>query len=94
MLTLATNMPREVLISQLQSGLILLVLGMGTVFVFLVLLIYSTKAISSICRRITPAQASAPAPKKSTPAPAAKAAGNKDAEVAAAIAAAYQKNKN
>ena len=35
MLTLLTNMPRDVLIRQLQDGLVLLVLGMGFVFIFL-----------------------------------------------------------
>lgn len=97
MMTLLTNLPMDVLIDQLQGGLILLVLGMGTVFVFLVLLIYSTKLISHVCRRLSPAPA-APAAKKVSAAPARAAAPasavNKDAEVAAAIAAAWQKNRN
>ena len=40
MLGLLYNMPREELIAQLYDGLVLLVLGMGTVFVFLVLLTF------------------------------------------------------
>ena len=31
-------MPKDVLIAQLKDGLVLMVLGMGTVFVFLVIL--------------------------------------------------------
>lgn len=96
MLTLLTTVPltRPVLMEQLQGGLILLVLGMGTVFVFLTLLIYSTKLLSKICSRIAPAKpAAAAAPARSSASAAPKSA-NKDAEVAAAIAAAYQKSKN
>ena len=39
------NLPKELLTAQLMDGLVLLVLGMGTVFVFLVILIYATKLI-------------------------------------------------
>ena len=48
MLPLLTNMPKDVLIAQLKDGLVLLVLGMGTVFVFLVILIFATKLMSRI----------------------------------------------
>ena len=100
MLGLLYNMPREELIAQLYDGLVLLVLGMGTVFVFLVLLIYITKIMSKLCMR----NPNHPANSKSMPeaaAPAATAArtvaaapANDDAAVAAAIAAAYDKSRN
>lgn len=98
MLTLLTNMPRDVLIRQLQDGLVLLVLGMGFVFIFLAVLIFVTKLMSRICNRISPAKA-APQPRKMdaasttpiTQAPAANA-GARDAEIAVAIAAAYSKS--
>lgn len=97
MLTLLTNLPRDVLIRQLQDGLVLLVLGMGFVFIFLAILVFTTKWISKLCMKVAPAKQ--PEVKKA-PAQAAavagvKAAGGaKDAEIAAAIAAAYAKSKN
>ena len=53
------NLPKELLTAQLMDGLVLLVLGMGTVFVFLVILIYATKLMSKLCNRnqTAPAQA-------------------------------------
>lgn len=94
MLTLLTNLPRDVLINQLKDGVVLLFLGMGFVFVFLALLIYITKGISKVCSKISPA--SEPVAKKAptqTRAASAPSAGAKDSEVAAAIAAAYEKTK-
>ena len=76
-----------------DQGLVLLVLGMGTVFVFLTILIFTTKLLSKVCARIAPAKPAAPAQKKSTAAPQASGV-NKDAEVAAAIAAAYARSGN
>lgn len=94
MLTLLTNMPRDVLITQLQDGLILLVLGLGTVFVFLTVLIGATTLMSKVCAKIAPQKvASATASKRSSTA-APQNSGAKDAEVAVAIAAAYNKSKN
>ncbi len=94
MLSLLTNMPMEDLIYQLEQGGILMILGMGTVFVFLAVLIYTTKGISALCKKFVPAETSAP---KTTTAPKAtsNSSANKDGEIAAAIAAAYSKsNKN
>ena len=48
MLALLTNLPREILVQQIKDGLILLLLGMGTVFIFLILLVYITKLMSKI----------------------------------------------
>ena len=100
MLTLLTNMPREELIAQLYDGLVLMVLGMGTVFVFLVILIYASKLMSRICMNLDknhPAKA-ASAPQAKTAAPVqqktASAPATDDASVAAAIAAAWDKSKN
>ena len=86
------TLPKELLTAQLMDGLVLLVLGMGTVFVFLVILIYATKLMSKLCNRnqTAPAQAvsSAPAVQRTAPAPA-----QDDAAIAAAIAAAYDKSR-
>ncbi len=100
MLGLLYNMPREELIAQLYDGLVLLVLGMGTVFVFLVLLIFATKIMSKLCM----GNANHPANAKAKPEAAASAASaaktmaaapaGDDAAVAAAIAAAYDKSRN
>lgn len=96
MLTLLTNLPRDVLIRQLQDGLVLLVLGMGFVFIFLAILVFTTKWISKLCMKVAPAKQpevkKAPAQAAATGVKA--ASGAKDAEIAAAIAAAYAKSKN
>ena len=100
MLTLLTNMPKDVLIAQLKDGLVLLVLGMGTVFIFLVILIYASKLMSKIVRGIEknhPANAPVEAAAPKAPAVQQKAApiqSGDDAAVAAAIAAAYDRSKN
>ncbi len=95
MLSLLTNLPREVLIQQIYDGLVLLVLGMGTVFVFLVILIYATKLMSKICMKFDK-PAAQPVKKTSQSAPSAKpavSARSNDAAIAAAIAAAYDKDR-
>ena len=99
MLTLLTNMPREELIAQLYDGLVLMVLGMGTVFVFLVILIYASKLMSKICMSLDKNRPSstADAPQAKTAAPVQQkvaAPATDDAAVAAAIAAAWDKSKN
>ena len=93
MLSLLANLPKEVLVKQIQDGLVLLVLGMGTVFVFLTILIFTTKLLSKVCARCAPAKPATPATKKSTAAPQ-NSGVNKDAEIAAAIAAAYARSNN
>lgn len=52
MLALLENLPKETLSLQLGYGAVLMVLGMFTVFVFLIVLIYCTKLMSVICRAI------------------------------------------
>lgn len=94
MLSLLTNLPREILVQQIKDGLILLVLGMGTVFIFLILLVYITKLMSRICAKLEP-ETTAPAAEKK-PSAAARpnvVAKSNDAAVAAAIAAAYDKER-
>jgi len=85
-----SQLPADVLTTQLSNGLLLLVLGMGTVFLFLTILVFVTKCMSSIVRKIearkpvaAPAAAPAAAP---VSAPAA------ESEVAAAIVAALAKS--
>lgn len=80
------------LVQQLQSGLILTVLGMGTVVLFLTLLIFTTKLISKLCLKIAPAKA--PVAKAAVQSSPAATAATKDAEIAAAIATAYKKHNN
>ena len=69
---------------QIGNGLILMVLGMGIVFLFLTILVFSTKMISKIVSKIEkkePAQ---------TPA---EVKNNSESEVAAAIAVAFAESK-
>jgi oxaloacetate decarboxylase gamma subunit len=85
-----TQFPKEQLATNLQNGLILLLLGMGTVFVFLTLLVFVTKGMSAIVRKIAPAETkSVASPVETIVAP---KAGN-DTEIAAAICAAYVQSK-
>ena len=64
MLALLVNLPKETLTSQLGFGAVLMLLGMATVFLFLVVLIFCTKAMSSIIgkrAKNVPAEAKKPA---------------------------------
>ncbi len=89
MLALLVNLPKDQLIQQIKDGGVLMLLGMCTVFFFLVILIYATKLMSKIVGRIKPAPA--PVAKKPAESVAQKAANN-DAMAAAAIAAAWDKS--
>ena len=100
MLTMLTNMPKDVLVQQIKDGLVLLVLGMGTVFIFLVILIFASKMMSKIIMNMegnrqekkpaaAPVQAAVQVQQKAAPAPQ-----GDDAAVAAAIAAAYDRSRN
>ncbi len=86
------QLPRELLLEQVNNGLILLVIGMGTVFLFLTLLVFTTKFMSRIITRYFPEKVStAPARRAAAPASAAdRAEGN---EIAAAIAAAVARSR-
>jgi len=84
------QLPRELLMEQVNNGLILLVIGMGTVFLFLTLLVFTTKFMSGIITRYFPEKISvAPARKAAAPS-SGKAQGN---EIAAAIAAAVARSR-
>ncbi len=91
MLALLVNLPKDQLIQQIKDGGVLMLLGMCTVFVFLVILIYATKLMSKIISRIKP---SAPetAKKSAESKTASPASVNNDALTAAAIAAAWDKS--
>ena len=82
------QLPKEQLSQQLSNGLILLALGMSIVFLFLTILVFTTKGVSKVVRNI---EKKKPAPQIA--APAAEAAGS-DAEIAVAIAAAMAKSKS
>lgn len=84
------QLPKEQLTQQLGNGLILLVLGMSVVFLFLTILVFTTKGVSRVVRNI---EKKKPAPQVAAPAASAASAGT-DAEIAVAIAAAMAKSKS
>jgi oxaloacetate decarboxylase gamma subunit len=86
------QLPRELLVEQLNNGLILLVLGMGVVFLFLTLLVFTTKGLSAFVRKFIPEKVSTVTkrPVSASGSPVADTAG---AEIAAAIAAAVAQSK-
>ncbi|MBR6348875.1 MAG: OadG family protein [Spirochaetales bacterium] len=82
----------EVLLAQLKNGLFLLVMGMAIVFVFLTILVFTTKGVSKIVRKF---EKKVPAAAQNAPqASAAPAGSSDDAEVAVAIAAALAKSRS
>ena len=89
------QLPTEQLVSQLKNGLVLLVLGMAIVFVFLTILVFTTKTVSKVVRKF---EKKKPVAQAATPAVSAAAApaavSSSDAEVALAIAAAVAKSKS
>ncbi len=90
MLALLVNLPKDQLIQQIKDGGVLMLLGMCTVFVFLIILIYATKLMSKIISRIKP---STPETKRSAEAKTAShSSAADDAMTAAAIAAAWDKS--
>jgi oxaloacetate decarboxylase gamma subunit len=84
------QLPKEQLIDQLQNGLILMLLGMGTVFVFLTLLVFLTKGLSALVRKFAPQK---PVTIVKTPVSNVAVASGSEAEIAAAIVAAFAKSK-
>ena len=90
------QLPAEQLSSQISNGLILLALGMAIVFLFLTILVFTTKGVSKVVRKFEKkapaAQPAAQAAPAAAPAAAVKA--SDDAEVAVAIAAAMAKSRS
>ncbi|MCK9286846.1 MAG: OadG family transporter subunit [Sphaerochaetaceae bacterium] len=84
------QLPRELLLIQMENGLILLVLGMGVVFLFLLLLVASTKLLSFVVGKLSPLSKSPITTISKGPEHIASGQGP---EVAAAIAAAIAKSK-
>ena len=93
---LLAQLPAETLLEQLKNGLVLLVLGMSIVFVFLTILVFTTKGVSKVVRKFEKskpvAQAAAPAASSAAATPVAAPAA--EAEIAVAIAAAVAKSKS
>ncbi|WP_293895880.1 MULTISPECIES: OadG family protein [unclassified Sphaerochaeta] len=85
------QLPKEQLIAQLENGVILMVLGIATVFVFLTLLVFLTKGMSAIAKKIAPAKK--PTVVVSPSAATISASPASEAEIAAAIVAAFAKSK-
>lgn len=86
------QLPKVQLIAQLEYGVILMILGLATVFVFLTLLVFLTKGMSAIARKIEPAKK--PAAAVISPSAATiSASPASDADIAAAIVAAFAKSK-
>ena len=81
----------EVLLAQLKNGLILLGMGMAIVFVFLTILVFTTKGVSKIVRKF---EKKVPAAQAAPQAASAPAGSSDDAEVAVAIAAALAKSRS
>ncbi|MFA6846184.1 MAG: OadG family protein [Sphaerochaetaceae bacterium] len=84
------QLPKEQLVTQIQNGLILMVLGMGTVFVFLTLLVFLTKGLSALVKKVAPATAQ---PVTKNPATSVAAISVGDSEIAAVISAAVAKSQ-
>lgn len=94
MLSLLVNLDKSTLNAQLVDGVVLMLLGMATVFLFLVLLIYATKLMSKICTKIGGKATPTIAKNTNTQNTAPVAKAQNDAALAAAIVAAYDKEKN
>lgn len=95
---LLAQLPTETLLEQLKNGVALLVLGMAIVFVFLTILVFTTKAMSKIVMKLEKKKPVAQKSEQATQNAATAAAGATtatvatEAEVALAIAAAMAKS--
>jgi oxaloacetate decarboxylase gamma subunit len=90
---LITQVTNAELVTQLQNGFTLMLLGMGTVLLFLIVLIFVTKSLSAIVKKIEanrPQVATATAKISSSNAMPNVSA---DAEIAAVIAAAVARSR-
>ena len=89
MLALLTNLPSAYLGAQLKDGLVVMVIGMLVVFLFLVILIGATKAMSKIVGKFAKPEE----PKKKVAAAPVATVKDDDAKIAAAIAAAVDQTR-
>ena len=89
MLALLTNLPSAYLGAQLKDGLVVMVIGMLVVFLFLVILIGATKAMSKIVGKFVKPEE----PKKKVAAAPGATVKDDDAKIAAAIAAAVDQTR-
>ena len=89
MLALLTNLPYAYLGAQLKDGLVVMVIGMLVVFLFLVILIVATKAMSKIVGKFVKPEE----PKKKVAAAPVATVKDDDAKIAAAIAAAVDQTR-
>ncbi len=86
------ELSNEMLLGQVNNGLILMVLGMGVVFLFLTLLVFTTKFLSFFVKKYLP-ESTKPIVKMPAPAAASPSPHSAGAEIAAAIAAAVVRSK-
>ena len=89
MLALLTNLPSAYLGAQLKDGLVVMVIGMLVVFLFLIILIVATKAMSKIVGKFAKPEE----PKKKVAAAPVATVKDDDAKIAAAIAAAVDQTR-
>ena len=89
MLALLTNLPSAYLAAQLKDGLVVMVLGMLVVFLFLIILIGATKAMSKIVGKFVKPEE----PKKKVAAAPVATVKDDDAKIAAAIADAVDQTR-
>ena len=89
MLALLTNLPSAYLGAQLKDGLVVMVIGMLVVFLFLIILIGATKAMSKIVGKFVKPEE----PKKMVAAAPVATVKDDDAKIAAAIAAAVDQTR-
>ena len=89
MLALLTNLPSASLGAQLKDGLVVMVIGMLVVFLFLIILIGATKAMSKIVGKFVKPEE----PKKKVAAAPVATVKDDDAKIAAAIAAAVDQTR-
>ncbi|MCF0238648.1 MAG: OadG family protein [Sphaerochaetaceae bacterium] len=90
-MNLLQQLPQDVLVQGLKNGAVLMVLGMAIVFLFLTILIFTTKAVSLIVGKF---ESKKPAPEAKKAVAANQTAASNDAEVAVAIAVAMAKSKS
>ena len=89
MLALLTNLPSAYLGAQLKDGLVVMVIGMLVVFLFLIILIGATKAMSKIVGKFVKPEE----PKKKVAAAPVATVKDDDTKIAAAIAAAVDQTR-